>query len=96
MKFVAAAIAVVSIMLGFVSPYIAMQLLSTGEPRHSLLYQWFFGIPAEFLALVPWNNDSAMFAAIGVYIVQYEILFTAIAGTVWLVKWTFSGQRRPA
>jgi hypothetical protein len=94
MKFatVAAVIAVLSITLGFVSPHLAMVLMPDGEPRHGLAYQFFFGIPAEFLAFLPWNDGSAMFAVIGLYIVQYEILFTVMAGAVWLVRWTFGGQ----
>jgi hypothetical protein len=95
MKFVINAIVVASILLGFCSPYIAMVLVPDGQPHDDLAYTWFFGIPAGFLAVVPWNDASAMFAAIGIYVVQWAVLFTALATTVWLVKWTFSSNSDP-
>jgi hypothetical protein len=92
MQFAINTIVSVSVLLGFSSPFFATVLVPEGAPRHGLAYEWFFGIPAEFFAVVPWNDASAMAVAIGFYIVQYAILFTALAGAVWLVKWTFGWQ----
>lgn len=38
------------------------------------------------------QDGSALAAAIGVFVVQYIVLFTVLMGIAALVKWTFSGQ----
>jgi hypothetical protein len=93
MQFAINAIVSVPVLLGFSSPFFEMVLVPEGAPRHGLAYEWFFGIPAEFFAVVPWNDASAMAVAVGFNIVQHAILFTALAGAVWLVRWTFARER---
>lgn len=96
MRFVTAAIAIASVGLGFSSPFIAGGLLPIDAlDRHGLLYFWFYGIPAEVLAVSPLQDVDALLASIGVFMVQYVSLFTALVGATALVRWTFSGQSQP-
>lgn len=51
MKFIATAIALVSIGLGFASPFFAVALVQDTAAPQVLMHNWFYGIPAEAIAV---------------------------------------------
>jgi len=85
-------VAIASTGLGFASPFIAGALVPVEDALalHGLMYGWFYGIPGEVLTLIPLQDGTALFAAIGLLVVEYFVLFTVLVGMGWLVKWTFS------
>ncbi len=94
MKLIAINIGVASIGLGFASPFLAVLLVSAEDAtaRQGLIYNWFYGIPAEVLAITPLQDGSAFFAAIGLFVIQYFLLFIAILGGAVVLRWTFSSN----
>ena len=67
-----------SLVLGFVSPWLAGHTVNYLDPsaRHGLLYVWFYSLPIVVDQIFWIENGLAMLALIvGVYAAQYLALF---------------------
>jgi hypothetical protein len=61
-----------------------------------LLHDWFYAIPADILALSAWDPDLVFPVSIGVYFLQYIVLYTGVAVIFRLARkgtWRTLGRR---